>query len=315
MVGNEVNPAVYIPGNWNGAGSCGALTVAPSGGVGSPCSGTGNTQARRFLSLLNPAQGKYFSATDFGYNGISSNYEGVLASIEHRLSDNYTILVNYTYSRCNGVVPVTSLGGPTIQNPANPRGDYGPCSYDVPQLFNASVVYFSKFERGGRIASFLLSDWQIAPLMRYETGFPVNPLTGTDNSLTGVGLDRPNRVPGVPLYVHGTRTAKNYQYVNTAAFVANSSGTFGNAGHYMLRQPSYFDVDAAVSRKFHASERITVETRVEGFDITNHPNFGGPTPSTGVAIGPNVTRSSSNFGRITTAGDPRLLQGAFKVIF
>ncbi len=69
----------------------------------------------------------------------------MLASIEHRLADNYTILANYTYSKCLSVVPVTSLGGAVIENPANPRGDYGPCSYDVPNLFNASVVYFSHF--------------------------------------------------------------------------------------------------------------------------------------------------------------------------
>jgi hypothetical protein len=185
----------------------------------------------------------------------------------------------------------------------------------VPNLFNASVVYFSNYGHGG-LLSFLLSDWQIAPLMRYETGFPVNPLDGTDRSLTGVGLDRPNRVAGVPLYVHTGHTSKLYQWINPAAFAVNPLGTFGNASHYMLRTPSYFDIDAAVSRKFKVGERLNLETRVEGFNVTNHPNFGGPTPSTGVGLGPNVTNpTSSSFGRITAAGDQRILQGAFKIIF
>lgn len=70
-----------------------------------------------------------------------------------------------------------------------------------------------------------------------------------------------------------------------------------------------------VSRTFKLTERFSLDTRVEGFDITNHPNFGGPTPSTGVGLGENPTYSSSNFGRVTTAGDPRILQGAFKIIF
>jgi hypothetical protein len=314
MVGNEINPAVYIPGNWTGPGTCGALTVAP-GANGTACSGTGNTQARRFLSLINPNEGKYFSATDFGYNGISSNYEGMLASMQHRFADNYTILVNYTWSKCNGVVPVTSLGGPTIQNPANPKGDYGPCSYDVPNLFNASVVYLSHFGGHNSFASYLLSDWQIAPLMRYETGFPVNPLTGTDNSRTGIGLDRPNVVAGVAKYASGARTQKLFQWINPAAYVANDIGSFGDAGHYSLRTPSYFDVDAAVSRQFKVGERFLVDARVEAFDVTNHPNFGGPTPSTGVSLVPNLTKSSANFGRITAAGDPRIFQGALKFSF
>ena len=292
MVGNEINPAVYSPG-----------------------ATTGTTQARRVLSLINPAQAKYFSTMDLGFNGISANYEGVLASIEHRLSDNYTILANYTYSHCHGVIPVTSLGGATIANPANPKGDYGPCSYDVPNLFNASVVYFSHLSSGNRALSYLLSDWQIAPLLRYETGFPVNLLSGVDQSLTGVGLDRPDVVSGQAHYSNTGHTAKLFQWINPAAFQKNAIGTFGTASHYMLRTPGYFDVDAAISRKFKVTERIDVDARVEAFDVTNHPNFGGPTPSTGVALGPNVTQSSSTFGQITTAGDPRILQGALKFIF
>ena len=227
MVGNEANAATYIPGTWTGAGTCGALTVAP-GPNGTACSGTGNTQARRFLSLINPAQGKYYSATDFGFNGISANYEGVLASIEHRFADNYTILANYTYGHCLSVIPVTSLGGPTIENPANPKGDYGPCSYDAPNVFNASVVYFSKSPTTNRAVSFLLKDWQIAPLLRYETGFPVNPVDGTDRSLTGVSLDRPNRNAGVPLYSSTARTQKTYP-------VGQSSSLHSKCGGYLRK--------------------------------------------------------------------------------
>jgi hypothetical protein len=250
----------------------------------------------------------------FADEGISANYDGMLASVEHRLAHNYTILANYTWSKCMGVGPVTSLGTGVIENPANPRGDYGPCSYDVPNLVNASVVYFSKFGKSGWV-SHLLNDWEIAPLMRYETGFPVNPLSGLDNSLTGVGLDRPNVVAGVPAYIHSGHTSKLFQWVDPARYTQNQVGTFGNAGHFSLRTPSYFDVDTAISRKFNIGERGAIEARVEAFNLTNHPNFGGPTPSTGVGLGPNATVTSSNFGRITTAGDPRILQGALKFTF
>lgn len=304
MVGNEMNPAIYIPGTWTGPGSCGTLTTAP-GANGTACSTTKNTQARRFFTQVNPTESQYFSSTTFAYEGVSSNYEGVLASIEHRFADNYTILANYTHSKCNSVAPVTSLGGPVIMNPANPRQDYGPCTYDAPNLVNVSLVYHSAFNGHGRAASFLLSDWQIAPLMRYSSGLPVNPLTGVDNSLTGVNLDRPNVVPGVDRYAHTARTAALFQWVNKSAYSANALGTFGNAGHLSLRTPGYFDVDASVSRTFKATERVRLDARVEGFNVTNHPNFNGPT----------TNFSSSNFGRITSAQDPRIFQGAFKVIF
>jgi hypothetical protein len=292
LIGNEGNPAIYTPG-----------------------ATTSTTQARRFLNTINPAQGKYFSTITAATNGISSNYEGVLGSIEKRFADNYTILANYTYSRCHGVVPVTSLGGATLQNPANAKADYGPCTYDVPNLFNASVVYSSHLNSGNHFASYLLSDWQIAPLLRYETGFPVNPLSGLDNSRTGIGLDRPDRVPGVPLYSNTGHTKAKFQWINPAAFVQNQIGAFGNAGHWMLRQPSYFDVDAAISRTFKVTERFNVDARVEAFNVTNHPNFGGPTPSTGTGLLSTVTRSSATFGQITSAGDQRIMQGALKFTF
>ena len=79
------------------------------------------------------------------------------------------------------------------ENPYNVRADYGPCTYDVPFLFNASVVYMSQYGHGGLLSQ-LLSNWGLAPLVRYQSGLPVNPVTGKDNSLTGVGNDRPNVV-------------------------------------------------------------------------------------------------------------------------
>ena len=128
-IGNETNPAVYIPG------TC----------AGKPCSSTSNTQARRVLTLANPAAGQYYSTMVVADDGISANYNGMLTSIEHRFAHNYTLLANYTWSKCLGIAPVTSLSGGIVQDPNNVRGDYGPCTYDAPHLFNLSMVYASQF--------------------------------------------------------------------------------------------------------------------------------------------------------------------------
>ncbi len=285
-IGNETNPAVYIPG------TC----------AGKPCSSTSNTQARRVLSLANPIAGQYYSQMVVADDGISSNYNGVLTSLEHRFAHNYTLLVNYTWSKCLGIAPVTSLSGGVVQDPNNVRGDYGPCTYDAPHLFNGSIVYASKFGHGGFVSQ-ILSHWQIAPLVRYQSGLPVNPVSGKDNSLTGVGNDRPNVVSNT-LYTdapHGLL----YQFINPKLYVANPTGAFGNAGHNSLRGPGYFNVDVAVSREFKVYERLTLYTRAEAFNVLNHPNF----------MLPNANISASTFGQITTANDPRILQAAVKLIF
>jgi hypothetical protein len=235
-------------------------------------------------------------------DGISANYNGLLTSVEHRFARNYTVLANYTWSKCLGIAPVTSLGGGVVQDPNNVRGDYGPCTYDAPHLFNFSGVYVSQFAHG-RVLSILLSHWNLAPLVRYQSGLPVNPVSGKDNSLTGVGNDRPN-VISTTAYT-GLQHGKVYQYVNPNLFTANLLGTFGNAGHNSLRGPGYFDVDLAVSREFRLRERFTFHARAEAFNLMNHPNFGLPVA--------NI--SSSNFGQINSASDPRILQGSMKLTF
>ncbi|PWT99920.1 MAG: TonB-dependent receptor [Terriglobia bacterium] len=285
-IGNEINPAVYIPG------TC----------AGRPCSSTSNTQARRVLTLANPNAGQYYSQMTLANDGISANYNGLVTSIEHRFAQNYTFLANYTWSKCLGIAPVTSLGTGVIQDPNNVRGDYGYCTYDSPHLFNASVVYASQFGRGG-LLSRLLSHWTIAPLIRYQSGLPVNPVSGKDNSLTGVGQDRPNLVS--PDTYTGAAHGLLYQYLNPNLYASNAAGAFGNAGHNSLRGPGYFDIDAAVTREFRYRERATLQARGEAFNVLNHPNFGAP----------NANISSATFGQIRTARDPRILQASMKVVF
>lgn len=286
-LGNEINPAVYIPG------TCGSAA----------CSTTGNTQARRVLTLANPNAGKYYSQMAIGDDGISANYNGLLTSLEHRFASHYTLLSNFTWSKCLGINSVASFSTGVIENPQNVRGDYGPCTYDVPFLFNTSVVYASQFGGHGLLSA-ILSHWNLAPLLRYQSGLPVNPATGKDNSLTGIGLDRPNVVSGVPMYT-GAAHGLKYQYVTPGLYSANVLGTFGNAAHNSLRGPGYFDIDVALSREFRLREKFSLAVRGEAFNALNHPNFQSP----------NGNISSSTFGQITTASDPRILQGSMKLIF
>ncbi len=76
--GNELNPAVYIPGQ---------STIA-------------NTNARRKLSLINQAQGAYYTQVTQAYDGLGTSYNALLVSVEHRFADYFTLLTNYTYSHC-----------------------------------------------------------------------------------------------------------------------------------------------------------------------------------------------------------------------
>jgi hypothetical protein len=174
----------------------------------------------------------------------------------------------------------------------------------------------------------LLGGWKFAPAIRAQSGWPIDIRSGTDTSFTNEGNDRPNIVPGQPLYINQWQTcnksgtAQCFVVFNNAAFTVakstfpNGAFGFGNIGRNFLRSPGTFNIDAAVSRIFPIHERAQVEFRFEAFNAINHfnPSVGGPGTTAGI--------NSSNFGRQSGAStpgfvpspfDPRILQLGVKI--
>lgn len=305
-LGRAINPAVYIPGTWTGPGSCGALTVSP--GTGNACSTTGNASQRTVLALANPSQGSYFSPTmTLIHDGFDSNYNGLITAVQHRMSNSFSLLTNYTWSHCisAGDAP-GDIAGIFNQNPAYPRGDRANCGFDVRHIFNTSIVASSHIRGGNSILRAVANDWQLAPIVRILSGTPLNITSGIDNSRTGQGLDRPNYVSGAAVYTGNKvqRTA-NQAYLSKAAFTQNTVGTFGNVGRNAFRQPKYYNLDLSLSRNFNVYERLKLQMRLEGFNVFNHPFLNGFT----------TTLSSGTFGNATSAADPRIFQAAAKFTF
>ena len=132
------------------------------------------------------------------------------------------------------------------------------------------------------------------------TGTWLTPLDGQDISLTNVGNDRPNVVANSRL---SNRTI--HEWFNTSSYVKQATGTYGNAGSYSILGPGSFTFDAEISRAFKIRESQTLQLRFEAFNALNHPVFNNPT----------TTLTSSNFGKILTANNPRILQAAIKYVF
>jgi hypothetical protein len=236
------------------------------------------------------------------YDGSSSIYDGMLLTVQHRFAQNFTLLTNYTYSKClTGGTDVGDLGGNTFQNPYNPASDRSNCGEDVRNNFNTSAVYKTPV-KGGVVQRNLLGGWQVAPIVFVSSGARVSPTTGTDASLTGVGVDRPNLI-GDP-YVHGQ--ARKF-VLNKASFAANTAGTYGNTRPYMFTGPKVADLDGAITRFFPIHEATQLQFRSECFNCFNHPNLGGPV----------AALNSSLFGQITSTGNnnSRILQFSMKVDF
>jgi hypothetical protein len=278
------NYAVYIPG------TCGS----------GPCSTTANTNQRRVLSLANQQAGSLISDLTQTDDGGTANYNALLLSVNHRLSRNFSALANYTWSHClsNGDAS-SEMSGVGYQNPNNRNNDAGNCNVDIRQIFNASIVGLSP-HFSNVWTQRLLGGWEVSGIIGKRTGYWFSPTAGLDNSLSGVGADRPN-VVGNPVPSERTLNA----WFNKAAYQANAAGTFGNAGRNSIQGPGAFTFDAALMRDFALTERHHLLLRGEAFNILNHPTFANP----------NATLNSSNFGRILGANDPRIMQFALKYSF
>jgi hypothetical protein len=273
---------------------------------------TANTNQRRLLYLANPAQGQYYAPVITTDDGANASYNGLLTSVQHRFSHGYTLLANYTWSHCIDDGDFTgNVGNEQYQNQSSRLADRGACNFDIRHMFNLSFAGISP-AIGGPWMSRLVRNWQLAPLLRIASVLPLDVATGKDNSLTGIGLDRPNLVSGVSPY--STSWGPQLQWLNPAAFVQNPLGTFGNLGRDVIRVPGQVNFDASLSRIFAVTERFRLEMRAEAFNVINHTNFQVPKTST-VGITNIDAVTASTFGRLTSAYDPRILQFALKVHF
>ena len=310
-----------------------APQVTPAACAGAPggrCQGTAaNETPRRFLTLAaggasTPQNPGSIGTLDTAFDSGFSTYHALLATLNHRFSKGFSLNTNYTYSKCMSIGDFNGdLRGTYFQIQNNPRADYAVCNFDITHIFNATMVAASPFQGTGAMR-WLLGGWQFAPGIRAQSGWPIDLRTGTDTSATGEGNDRPNIVPGQPLYIYQwqpcntTGTTQCYVVFNKAAFATFPSGTsgFGNVGRDFLRSPGTFNIDAAISRIFPIHEQKQIEFRFEAFNAINHfnPSVGGPGTTAGL--------NSSNFGRqngasvpgfVPSAFDPRILQFGFKL--
>ena len=222
-----LNSAVYIPGTCSGT----------------PCSTIGNEASRFFLTRANPVDGPKYAGgggTLLITSGANASYNGLVATIQHRMSSSFSFLANYTWSHCIDVVDAQgNYGATTLENPSDINLDRGNCGFDYRNMFNSAIVAESQFSLTGWKAQ-LLNHWEIAPIIRVITGGPVTVTSGVDNSLTDNGHDRPNLINPNAVYTGRKITqsiAGNRTYLNASAFKQNATGTFGNAGRDSFRGP------------------------------------------------------------------------------
>jgi hypothetical protein len=293
--GNQVNPALF-----QGLGAC----VLPGQTATTPvCSTTGNVNNRRKLNVQNPAQGQFFGTMSQLDDGGTGSYNGLVLSVQRRQAKGVTVQANYTLSHCISDLANAELAvaGQNYTIPDNRGYDRGNCATsDRRHVFNVSSVYQTP-AFAGRTMRLLASDWQVSGIVRLRSGPYLSITSGLDQALTGQGNQRAVQLLEDP-YAPGKTID---QYLNPKAFGQPAQGTYSSLGANNVLGPGLVQIDVGLTRTFRVRERQTVQFRAESFNFLNHTN-----PSQ-----PVTAINNPSFGKIQSAGDPRLLQFALKYVF
>jgi hypothetical protein len=217
---------------------------------------------------------------DVQSNAGTSSYNALQAQFRHRLSRGLQTILSYTWGHS---IDDVSSDGNFLNVPADESSasvERGPSDYDIRNTFSGAVSYDIP-GLGNVPLKQILGRWSADSIIYVSSSPPVNVVTGIDPfpdaSLSGAdSVQRPNVVPGVPIYLHPSG-APGGKVVNAAAFTPPAPGTLeGDLGRNALRGFSATQWDMTIRRQFRFTKRISLQVRGDFFNLLNHPNFGSP---------------------------------------
>jgi hypothetical protein len=237
----------------------------------------------------------------------NSTYHALQLTAEKRFSQGFTVLADYTFSKTidDNVGSANKANGTNVTNPYNQAYDRGPSDYDLRHVFNLSGIWTLPLKTANQLANFFVGGWNMTSIVAWRSGFPFTVLSGKDNARTGQGSQRADLTGVSPFLSNSGHGAIAAQYLNKTAFAVNALGTYGVLGRNNYRGPGSFNLDWGLQKDFPIHERTTFQFRFESFNLFNNVNLSNP----------NSTVTSGNFMRITSAGDPRILQFALRFVY
>ena len=277
--------------------------------VPGPGATSGNADRRRQYANC-PAVG----ACDFTHVAMlsyvtNSSYHAGQISLSRRYAKGLGFNASYWFSKTLDYLSAMNLGGAAArplagendiaQNPFDLRAEHGPSLFDARHRF----VLSGTWEIG--------HGWQVNGIASMHSATPFTVFDTTNVSLqashppiSGYSGSRPDLIANPN---NGPRTVE--QWLSRSAFhrldPATEAGRFGNAGRNIARGPGFGNLDLSLLKLFSLGERVSLQFRVECFNLANHANFAVPVSDL----------NSANFGRVLESGPSRLFQLALKFRF
>jgi len=244
--------------------------------------------------------------------GGNSNYHALQALFRSRVKA-VDAQFAYTFSKSLADTDVTNSGNVNQQSllldPANRHLNYGPTQINRPHIFTANIVYDVPTMRGqNAIVRTTLGGWEVSTILSYSSGssltsYGVRAADGAPGGINGSGANqdslRPNLVPGQPCRASGG--PKN-QWLNPArytlvGYVLGSPTGTASVGDCL--GPGIANTDLGVFKNFKAGERVTVQFRMDFFNLFNKVQFKGDSQGF-FGVGQNVdTNAIVTGGQVT----------------
>jgi hypothetical protein len=243
----------------------------------------------------------------------NSSYNALEMMLQKRFSHGLQFQAAYTFSKS---MDTGSTFEETL-NPFNFGASRALSIFNSKQRFVVSYDWEIPVRKYSGLKGKVLDDWEISGITQFQSGFPIRLNTEDDNELINslffLGTEAPSLV--APFQTLNPRKTYNSLGLTTPGYYFNPNdfadpplGQFNNGTQRTICcGPGLDDWDFSVHKKIAFSETKYFQFRAEIFNLFNHANFSNP--DGGFSDGP------TSFGKITTAGDPRLLQFALKYFF
>ena len=272
-----------------------------------------------------PADGIPVFSSIFAQDTIANSaYNSLQVSLDKRFAHGLQFTTAYTFSK--SFDQASSFEG--ILNPVDPRRSRSLSNFDARHRIVFSYYWELPFRKYSGAAGKLLNGWAVSGITTFQTGFPIRIQSLADNELM-YSFDfelpgEPNQI--APFHTMKPQTNGNY-FFDPNSFTENASddsappcteqavfgcfdptlfGSLGNAPRTICCGPHISNTDVAILKTIALSETRHIDFRAEFFNIFNHSQFYTPDGN---------TSDGSQFGQVTQARDPRLVQFALKFFF
>ena len=234
----------------------------------------------------------------------NSAYNSLQASLDKRFAHGLQFTAAYTFSK--SFDEASSFEG--ILNPIDQRRSRSLSSFDARHRIVLSYYWELPVQKYSGAKGQILNGWALSGITTFQTGFPIRISTVDDQELM-YSFDF--ELPGEPDLVAPFRKMKpqsngNYFFDPNSFSEDSTFGRIGNSPRTICCGPHISNTDFAILKTFRISETKRVDFRGEFFNIFNHTQFFNPDGN---------FSDGSQFGQVTQARDPRLMQFALKFFF